>query len=252
MTRMQAAKLGRLGLVITLSLSFAYSLLLLWVHRRESVVRLRSEAMYAEFLKLRLGETTKADIEVLRRRFTGSLNENVDCGAADCEYTIGNLWVYSRWLLLTRLAHDHLPSSQLTLKTNGNLLSSARFDVGVLVPKGYRTREERKRLGDPNYVPYASGEYELLGRAELVSTSLELWRGARLTAKQDYRVWGPSGCMNCLAIFVSALPSLAPAKRAQVFDINFDCMTQWSMCTDIEDIMPTAGRERAKESASAD
>lgn len=80
MTRMQVAKLWRLGLVVTLSLSLAYGLLLILVRCRESVVRSRSEAMYAEFLKLRLGETTKADIEVLRRRFAGSLNEGVDCG----------------------------------------------------------------------------------------------------------------------------------------------------------------------------
>ena len=246
---MNAPLRSRLALVVILSLSFAYGLLVVLVHVRESVVRSRSEAMYAEFLKLRLGETTKADIEVLHRRFAGSVTENADGGTADCEYTIGNLWVNSRWLLLTRLAHDHLPSSQLTLKINGNLLSSASFDVGVLVPKGYGTREERKWLSDPNYVPQASGEYELLGRAALVGTPLEMWRGAR-PSNADYRVWGPSGCTICVAIWVSALPSLTPAKRAQIFDINFNCMTQWSVCRDKEDIMPTAGREMAEESAS--
>jgi hypothetical protein len=250
--REQSAKLWRLGLAAILSLVFAYGLLVVLVLVRESVVRSRSEAMYAEFLKLHLGETTKADIEILRRRFAGSLTENVDCGGADCEYTIGNVWGYSPWMLLTRLAHDHMPSSQLMLKTNGNLLSSATFDVGVLVPKGYGTREERKWLSDPNYVPYSSGEYQLFGRVSLVGTLPERCCDSRLTANRDYRVWGPSGCMNCLAIWVSALPSLAPAKRTQIFDINFNCMTQWSMCTDKEDIMPTAGREKAKESAPAE
>ncbi len=248
---MQAAKLWRLGLVITLGLSFAYGLLLLWVHYRESVVRSRSEAMYAEFLKLRLGETTKPDIEVLRRRFTGSVTENVDCGVADCEYTIRDVGSLSTWFPLTRLAHDHMPSSQLTLKVKGNLLSSASFSVGVVVPKGYGTREERKWLSVPGYVPYSSGAYLLLGRATLVSTPQELWRGAQ-SAKADYRVWGPSGCTNCLAIWVSALPSLAAAKRLQIFDFNFECMTQWSMCTDKVDIMPTAGREYAEPGASAE
>jgi len=248
---MNAQLRSRLILVAILSLSFAYLLLMVFVHVRESVVRSRSEAMYAEFLKLQPGETTKADVEILRRRFSGSHSENVDCGVANCVYTIGNVWGYSRWFLLTRLAHDHMPSSQLTLKTNGNLLSSASFEAGVLVPKGYGTREERKRLSNPNYVPYASSEYELLGRAALVSTPVELWRGARHSTA-DYRVWGPSGCEGCLAIWASALPSLAPASRAKVFDINFNCMTQWSMCTDIEDIMPTAGREMAEESGPAE
>jgi hypothetical protein len=50
--------------------------------------------------------------------------------------------------------------------------------------------------------------------------------------------------MNCLAIWVSALPTLEPGRRANLFQINFDCMTQWSVCTDKEDIMPTAGREK--------
>ena len=143
---MNAPLRSRLALAAILSLFLAYSLLVVLVRVRESVVRSRSEAMYMEFLKLHLGETTKADIETLRGRFAGSLAENVDCGGADCEYTIGNVWGYSRWFLLTWLVHDHMPSSQLTLKTNGNLLSSASFYVGVLVPKGYGTREERKRL----------------------------------------------------------------------------------------------------------
>jgi hypothetical protein len=145
-----------------------------------------------------------------------------------------------------------MPSSQLMLETDGNLLSSASFTVGVVVPKGYGTREERKRLSDPNYVPYFSGEYQLFGRASLVGTLPDLSRDARLSAKPDYQIWGPSACTNCVAIWVSALPRLAPAKRAQIFGIDFNCMTQWSMCTDKEDIMPTAGREKAKESVSAD
>lgn len=244
---MKGPILSRLTLVAILSLSFAYGVLAMFVRVRESIIRSRSETLYAEFLKLRLGETTKADIETLRKKFAGSLSENVDCGRTHCEYTIGNVWGYSQWFLLTWLAHDHLPSSELKLETNGDLLSSAWFSVGVMVPKGYGTREERKRLSDPNYVPYASGEYELLGRAWLSSTLPD----TRVKSKRDYRVWGPSGCTNCLAIWVSALPSLAPVKRAQVFDINFSCMTRWSTCTDKEDIMPTAGRELAEESASA-
>ena len=238
----------RLTLAAISSVAIGYALLVVLVRVRESVVRSRSEAMYAEFLKLHLGETTKADIEILRRRFAGSQTEIVGCRSADCEYTIGNIWGYSRWFLLTRFAHDHMPSSQLTLKTNGNLLSSASFYVGVAVPKGYGTREERNRLSDPNYVPYSSGRYWLFGRVSLVST---LPGDARLSAKRDYRVWGPSGCTNCIAIWVSALPTLAPEKRAHVFDINFNCMTQWSMCTDKEDIMPIAALEKAEESASA-
>jgi hypothetical protein len=242
---------SRLALVVILSLSVACGLLVVLVHVRESVVRSRSESMYAEFLKLHPGETTKTDIEALRRRFAGSQTEDAQCGRTDCVYTIGNVWGCSRWFLLTQLAHDHMPSSELTLKTSGNLLSSASLTVGVMVPKGYGTREERKMLGNRNYVPYSSGEYELLGRASLVRSRPELWRGAQ-SERGDYRVWGPDACTNCLAIWASPLPNLQPAKLAQVFEFNFDCMTRWSMCTDKVDIMPTAGREMAEESASAD
>lgn len=242
----------RLTLAATLSLSVAYALLAVFVRVRESAVRSRSEAMYSEFLKLHLGETTKAEIETLRGRFAGTLTEDVNCGSAGCEYTIGNVWGYSRWFRLTHLAHDHMPSSQLTLKTSGNLLSSASFYIGVVVPKGYGTREERKLFSVPGYVPYSSGGFQLFGRASLVSNLPELPNNERLTEKQAYRVWGPSGCTNCVAIYVSALPGLAEAQRARVFDINFNCMTKWSTCTDKEDIMPTAGREKAKESATED
>ena len=135
--------------------------------------------------------------------------------------------------------------SQLTLRTSGNLLSTASFSVGVLVPKGYGTREERKWSNDPHYVPYSTGEYQLSGRASLVTDLPD----TRPISNADYRIWGPSGCMNCLAIWVSALPKLAPTKQAQIFQMGFDCMTQWSVCTDKDDIMPAAGREKAQESA---
>jgi hypothetical protein len=249
--RAQASRLWRSGWVIILSLSIAYGLLLLWVHVRESIIRSRSEAMYAEFLRLEPGKTTKRDIETLRTRFAGSLSEDIHCKGADCDYTIGDLWGHSAWSLLAPLAHDHMPTSELTLRTTGDFLSRASFSVGVLVPKGYGTREERKRLSDPNYVPYSSGEYLLIGRAYLTNELPELCCDARLNTAPEYRIWGPSACTNCVAILVSALPSLAPAKRAQVFDIDFDCMTRWSTCTDKEDIMPTAGREKAKERAAA-
>lgn len=250
--RQKLARVWRLGWIAILCLSFAYGLLAWGVHVRESMVRSRSEALYAEFLKLQPEKTTRADIEALRSRWSGFLVQDSDCGATDCEYKIGNVWGYSPWLLLTRLAHDHQPSSELTLKTSGNLLSSASFSVGVLVPKGYGTREERKRLRDPNYVPYSTGDYQLFGRASVGTRLPDPCCNSQLTPEKAYRIWGPSGCMNCLAIWVSALPTLERAKRAQVFQIDFDCMTQWSMCTDKEDIMPVAGREYAEHDAGPD
>jgi hypothetical protein len=131
------------------------------------------------------------------------------------------------------------------LKTKGDLLSAASFSVGVIVPKGYGTREERKWLGDQNYIPYSSNEYMLFGRASLVSDLPE----TQVNSNSEYRIWGPSGCTNCLAIWVSALPRVGPAKRERIFEIGFDCMTRWSVCTDKEDIMPTAGKEQARELA---
>jgi len=154
--RSRLAKWQRFVVVGLLSLSLAYAVLLCGVHMREVAIRKRSEALYAQFLRLQPGETNKAEIEILSKQWGDSLFQRVDCHGTDCEYTLGDVWGYSRWFFLTRFAHDHQPSSQLTLKTSGDLLSSASFSIGVLVPKGYGTREERKWLNDPNYVPYSS------------------------------------------------------------------------------------------------
>jgi hypothetical protein len=133
--RLRLAKWQRFVLVGLLSLSFAYALLLCWVHMREAAIRTRSEALYSQFLRLQPGQTNKAEIEILRKQWGNSLPQEADCNGTDCEYTVGDVWGYSRWFLLTFLAHDHQPSSQLTLKTRGDLLSSASFSVGVWYPR---------------------------------------------------------------------------------------------------------------------
>jgi hypothetical protein len=244
MTQASLARLWRVARAVISVLLVGYGLLFLLARIHESLVRSRSEAIYEEFLRLQPGRTTKSDIELLLRQ-AGSQNPDFHCEGDDCEYTIGNVWGQSQWSTILRIAHDHQPTSELLLKTKGDLLSYASFSVAILVPKGYGTREEQKWLGDPNSVPYSSGQYILIGRASLVTALPD----TRLKANPDYRIWGPSACTNCLAIWVSALPSVAPAKRKQIFQIGFDCMTRWSVCTDKEDIMPAAGRERAKELA---
>jgi hypothetical protein len=244
MTQASLARLWRVARALISVLLVGYGVLFLLARIHESIVRSRSEAIYEEFLKLQPGRTTKSDIELLLRQ-AGSQNPDVHCEGDDCEYTIGNVWGECRWFGILRIAHDHQPTSELLLKTKGDLLSYASFSVGIIVPKGYGTREERKWLSDPNYVPYSSGEYMLFGRALLVTVLPD----TQHEAHPDYRVWGPSGCENCLAIFVSALPTVLPEKRKQIFQIGFDCMTRWSVCTDNEDIMPAAARERAKELA---
>ena len=237
---MPSARMWRVGRAVIAVLIAAYCLLFLIARVHESVVRSRSEAIYKEFLKLQPGRTSKSDVERLLKR-AGSQFPNVHCGGGDCEYRLGDVWGESRWLALLRLAHDHQPTSELLLKTKGDLLSYASFSIGILVPKGYGTREERKWLSSPGYVPYSSSEYMLFGRALLVT----ILPDTHPKENPDYRIWGPSGCTNCLAIWVSALPSLEPATREKIFQMGFDCMTRWSVCTDKEDIMPAAERERA-------
>ena len=241
-TQVAIARLWRPSRAVIAVLLAAYGLLFLLARLHETIVRSRSEAIYKEFLKLQPGRTTKVNVEYLLKQ-AAFRTPDVHCGSGDCEYTIGNAWGGSRWFATLPFAHDHRPTYELMLRTRGDLLRDASLTVGILVPKGYGTREERKWLNDPNYVPYSSGQYMLFGRILLVSVLPD----TQLKADPDYRIWGPSGCTNCLAIWVSALPSLEPAKRKQIFQLGFDCMTRWSVCTDREDIMPAAGRERANE-----
>jgi hypothetical protein len=235
-TKPQARRLRRVGGAVTLSLLVGYSLLLLAVRVHESTVRLRSEAIYAEFLKLQPGRTTKSEVELLGKRGANSLTQVVHCKGVDCEYTIGDVWHTSRWYLISWLAHDHQPASELILHTRGDVLSSASFWIRVLVPKGYGTREERKLQGVSHYVQSSSSEYMLLGRASLVTDLPD----APIDSTQDYRITKPAGLWGGLMIWVDALPSVIPVRRAQILQIGFDCMTRWSVCTDTEDVMPIA------------
>ena len=245
----QRSKLLRRGCITFLGLIFAWGVLLVSVQVRERVVRSRSEALYSEFLKLRPGVTTKADVEVLRKQWVNKFSEGVDCNGDHCDYTVGDLWGWSRWFLLTRFAHDHAPSSMLEVETKGNYVLRASFSARVAVPKGYGTREELKLLSDPNYVSYSSNDYALIGRARLAAALPGGGDGPLPMPARGYRAVRIN-CMNCLEVSVSALPSVTLDTRTQLFRFDFSCMTRWSVCTDKEDIMPMAAREEATETSS--
>lgn len=248
----QRSKLLRVGAISVLGLVFAWGVLLVSVQVRERVVRSRSEALYSEFLKLRSGVTTKTDLELLRKQWVGKLSQNVDCNGDQCDYTMGDVWGLSRWFLLTRFAHDHAPSFMLEIETKGDYVLRATFSARVMVPTGYGTREELKLLSDPNYVPYSSGDFALIGHASLVAVLPKVCCDGPLPMpERGYRA-PRINCMNCLAVRVAALPSVAPETRAQLFRFDFRCMTRWAVCTDKEDLMPRAAREQAAETASDD
>jgi hypothetical protein len=245
------SKLLRVGCISVLGLIFAWGVLLVSVQARERVVRFRSEALYSEFLKLRPGVTTKTDVQLLRKQWAGKLSQNVNCNGDQCDYTIGDIWGLSRWFLLTRFAHDHAPSFMLQIETKGNYVLRATFSARVMVPTGYGTREERKFLSNPNYVSYASDDFALIGHASLIASLPGGGDGPLPMPARGYRALRIN-CMNCLAVRVAALPSVAQETRAQLFRFDFGCMTRWAVCTDKEDLMPRAAREEAAETASDD
>jgi hypothetical protein len=235
--------LWRVRAVSSMGLIAASVLLVVAVQMRERAVRSRTEALYAEFMKLRPGVTTQADVDGIRNRWAGKVPENVFCDNGTCRYTIGSLWDLTHWFPLTRLIHDHSPTSEFVMETKDDRLLKASFAAAVLVPRGYGTRAERELLRNPGYFPYSSVDFMLFGRAFLTPALLaDRSDGPIPMPASGYQIWGPSACMNCLAVFVSALPSVQEETRAQLFHFNFSCMTQWSVCTDKEDIMPVASK----------
>jgi hypothetical protein len=160
------------------------------VQLRERAVRSRSEALYAEFLKLRPGVTTQTDVDGLRKQWAGKVPENVSCDNGTCRNTIGTLWDLTRWFPLTQLVHDHSPTSEFVLEIKDDRLLRASFAAGVLVPRGYGTREERELLRDPRYVPYSSGEFMLFGRALLTpALSGDRSDGPIPMPASGYQIW---------------------------------------------------------------
>ena len=101
----------------------------------------------------------------------------------------------------------------------------------------------RLHMHDPSYVPYSSGDFMWFGRAILThALSVDRSDGSIPMSASGCQIWGPSAYTTCLAVFVSALPSVQEETRAQLFHFNFSCMTRWTVCTDKEDIMPVLRR----------
>jgi hypothetical protein len=237
------ASLWRVTAACFIGLTASCVLLGVAVQLRERLVRSRSEALYAEFMKLRPGVTTQAEVDGIRNQWAGKAPENVFCDDGTCRYTIGSLWDLTHWFPLTRLIHDHSPTSEFVMETKADRLLEASFAAGVLVPRGYGTRAERELLRNPGYFPYSSGDFMLFGRAFLIpALSTDRSDGPIPMPASGYQIGGPSACTYCLAVFVRALPSVSEETRKQIFHFNFGCMTQWSVCTDKEDIMPVASK----------
>jgi hypothetical protein len=66
----------------------------------------------------------------------------------------------------------------------------------------------------------------------------------------EYEIGTPSGCVGCKVGWVRFTSFADPQDVMRLTDINFDCITRWTPCTDEADILSTVWRERQNEMAN--
>jgi hypothetical protein len=65
----------------------------------------------------------------------------------------------------------------------------------------------------------------------------------------EYSIFSPDGCTYCVAPAVIFSPYAIPADVLRLTDINFGCITRWTLCENEQDILPAAWAQRQAERA---
>ena len=254
-------RLRKIATRIFAAVCLLFLLTLAVVQIGQRVLRRRAERLIADLQQLHGGGNTWKDMQLLMTRWGKYGHYNGTCTAQKCEYQIfvgdeiedvpnGYLMAV---LPLLRLAHWHDGFLRVYLRVDSGRVTEWRAVLGTDVPPGYGPSWQEWKYGgsEPEgYIPYSSGEYQLLAEAHSTSTPRKYqlqWPGRTPTTHPEYSITEPDGCTICMAIIVDFTPAIPHDELKRLMNFNASCITRWAPCVDERDINPTAQRELQAE-----
>ena len=223
-----------LSFSVLLSISMAGA-----IHLDLYLFRWRAERLQADIRLLQMRKSTHEDVRKFETRWFDDAKEGV-CKPYWCDLQIALNNPDSRKL---EFLANH-PALFSIYRILGGRVATVYADIRVrdnlLLEKMLRlTVESRSIDGNGRRVTYA-----LKG---MVGTSPLTFVSAR---HPEFEIGAPSGCSACKAVWVKFTSFADPHDVLRLTDINFDCITRWSPCTDEADILPSAWKEWQDEIAN--
>lgn len=225
--------------------------LLLVIQIGHLTMRADAERAYSEIMSLELLKTPGANAVRIFSRWGHAVQTTGNCDSGNCTLTIRIFdWmarhkslVQNNWLL------EHYP-----MIGGRNMAYGANVAIvnGVVVKKGFSL------LVVNITAPDESGRRYHQERAGAVQSVSNFWGGRSIACDYlmqghpEYCVTSPYECWKCVDMEALFTP-FAPANDvARITKFNFDCMTRWSPCKHIKDILPAAAAEYEAESAKTE
>ena len=243
----------RVGYAVCGALLGVFLLAFAAVQIQQWTLRWRAERLLAEMHSIRLYQSTWADAQRLMHRWGAWGHYDGACTAASCKYEI---WMSSiafydplvprhAWLdwLLT---HDRL-NLYSWLGGRGSAFT-ASFTVhdgtiwreGVSFGAGVSRRKIRRENDFDLSLSVGAVSRQQL-QTTLENPSPYLGGADALVGHPYYKVWRPGGCMiNCEIGAVYFSTHTPPAEIERLTSYNLSCMTRYTPCARIEDLLPAA------------
>ena len=229
----------------------------------QHMFRQRAERLLADALALTPEKSSFDDMQPFMGRWSRSESDGGSCNAEQCDYSVDvddairkvavfgtarvGPWAERGMSPVVAFFHAKMPIMQVEVREDHGFVRRVSASVETYVPKGYGPPWRGGGSPPDGYVPYSSGEYELIARVT------QLPRGP-VTSFRDlpnphptYQVYAPSACTICIALETEYTTEALPEDKERMSAINMACLTQWAPCTTERDMMPKAWEEYAAE-----
>ena len=214
------------------------------VQFQQRLLRYRAEQLMADMHQVRLYQSTWADAERLMHRWGARGHYNGTCSAAQCVYQIALTDIsYSKisWLM----QHGGFRIYSLFGGRPARLFASFTVHDGTI----WRETTGISVTASPKLLS-ATDEFPLTlmvltkSRQRLRQTKDDWWiMGAddQLAEHPYYKAGRPGGCkINCEEAVVTYSTRTPPAEIERLASFKSSCLTQFSSCMELEQLLPAA------------
>jgi hypothetical protein len=235
----------RIALRLLLCVATLCVLLLGAIQIHQHILRAHAERLYGEIISLALLKTPGADAVRTLSHWGNAVQRAGNCESGTCSLTIsGKSWM---------VRHGEFFGQHLWLVMHypwiggRNLQFGAEIDIrdGLVSRKSFGlmvvniTPPEMGR----RYLQYRAGGFNSVSSFRDLGPICDLL----MQNHPEYCVENPRDCRKCTSEYVYFTPFASSSDVARITQFDFGCMTRWSPCEKIRDVMPAAAAEYESE-----